>query len=244
MNFGAKPKYEALSYMWGDRTTQKSIFVNGKEFLVGENLWDALRYLRKHVNGQRYWIDAICINQADIPERNRQLRIMPHIYERAHTVLVWLGKKYTAYRGDYFREILLPGALGEKLYCDDYWDRVWIVQEIGKARKIQVCLSEGMVAWDVLIQWIQKSLTHLSVGDSNCKAGPLKLETQLQEKYRHGHALRELLERHQNSVCKDPRDKIYGFVGLAVDARGFPMDYRSLFGKFGRTPCGSQTNMG
>ena len=52
--------------------------------MVGQNLWEALHYLRKRVNGLRYWIDAICINQADIPERNQQLRIMPHIHESAH----------------------------------------------------------------------------------------------------------------------------------------------------------------
>ena len=33
--FAEKPKYEALSYMWGDKSHQRTILVHGKEFLVG-----------------------------------------------------------------------------------------------------------------------------------------------------------------------------------------------------------------
>jgi hypothetical protein len=82
---------------WGNETAKKTIFVDGKKFLVGQNLWDALRFLRKRANGQRYWIDAICINQTDIPERSRQLTFMPEIYARAQMVLVWLGSQYDSY---------------------------------------------------------------------------------------------------------------------------------------------------
>jgi hypothetical protein len=245
VTFGEKPKYEALSYMWGDQTLREQIFVDGKRFFVAQNLWYALHYLRKRVIGRRYWIDAICINQADIPERNRQLRIMPHIYMRAHMVLIWLGKKHTRWEdsGTLSNEAIayswgfsLPLAKAEQLYCDDYWDRVWIVQEIGKARKIRVCISRGEVPWDVFIQELKEYIDKVKevrpdrlVRKNNGKAGPLNLEKQLQEKYRRGHTLRELLENYQTSVCKDPRDKIYGFIGLAVDARGFPMDYQKSF---------------
>ncbi|OCK89500.1 uncharacterized protein K441DRAFT_690019 [Cenococcum geophilum 1.58] len=37
------------------------------------------------------WIDAICINQQDVGERNAQVAIMDRIYERAGYVLAWLG---------------------------------------------------------------------------------------------------------------------------------------------------------
>lgn len=37
------------------------------------------------------WIDAICINQADLEERSAQVRIMPRIYSNADCVIVWLG---------------------------------------------------------------------------------------------------------------------------------------------------------
>lgn len=38
-----------------------------------------------------FWIDAICINQSDLDERSRQVRIMPDIYSRASAVIIWLG---------------------------------------------------------------------------------------------------------------------------------------------------------
>ena len=38
-----------------------------------------------------FWVDAICINQADIDERSAQVKIMKIIYESADTVFAWLG---------------------------------------------------------------------------------------------------------------------------------------------------------
>jgi hypothetical protein len=45
-----------------------------------------------------FWIDAICINQLDVPERNQQLAMMKWIYFRADTVVIWLGRKYSKYQ--------------------------------------------------------------------------------------------------------------------------------------------------
>ncbi|KIW20849.1 hypothetical protein PV08_01427 [Exophiala spinifera] len=244
VTFGQKPRYQALSYMWGDVTIKKKISVEGKELLVGQNLWDALRYLRNCGSSRHYWIDAICINQANIFERNRQLRIMPHIYMRAQTVLVWLGRKYAKYRAEDWQvwmdwrvdgksdmsfsasELVarmeqkqLISTMSLELCSDDYWNRVWIVQEIGMARTIQVCFKECRMTWNTFIH----RLTLSCGGNGN---GPFILERMLRNKHHRGHTLRELLENHQQAVCKDPRDKIYGFVGLAADARMFPMDYR------------------
>ncbi|KAL1618267.1 hypothetical protein SLS56_010631 [Neofusicoccum ribis] len=38
-----------------------------------------------------FWIDAICINQQDLAERSAQVLLMPQIYGRAESVLVWFG---------------------------------------------------------------------------------------------------------------------------------------------------------
>ncbi|EHK97015.1 putative Heterokaryon incompatibility protein 6, OR allele [Glarea lozoyensis 74030] len=38
-----------------------------------------------------FWIDAICINQDDIPERNSQVQRMGDLYTNASFVMVWLG---------------------------------------------------------------------------------------------------------------------------------------------------------
>jgi Heterokaryon incompatibility protein (HET) len=36
-------------------------------------------------------IDAICINQRNIPERNEQVKIIREIYHNAKGVVAWLG---------------------------------------------------------------------------------------------------------------------------------------------------------
>ncbi|KAB8263633.1 heterokaryon incompatibility protein-domain-containing protein [Aspergillus pseudonomiae] len=43
------------------------------------------------IDNQQFWIDAICINQDDIAERNAQVAIMSMIYTKASGVFVWLG---------------------------------------------------------------------------------------------------------------------------------------------------------
>ncbi|KAF5577127.1 heterokaryon incompatibility 6 OR allele [Fusarium pseudocircinatum] len=47
----------------------------------------------KTLTGQPFWIDAICINQDDIQERNSQVAMMSQIYGSAHSVLAWLGEE-------------------------------------------------------------------------------------------------------------------------------------------------------
>lgn len=65
-------KYEALSYTWGNTKNPKWIQCNakGRGLLVTDNRAGALRRLRRPNESRRVWIDAICINQEDIHERN------------------------------------------------------------------------------------------------------------------------------------------------------------------------------
>lgn len=106
-------RYTALSYTWGDQNNPKEISLNGQPFYVGHNLYMALRrcqamschlapgpdtettpYDRPTGDGQGQvvstgmplWIDAICINQADINEREAQVKLMARIYSQADNV--------------------------------------------------------------------------------------------------------------------------------------------------------------
>ena len=38
-----------------------------------------------------FWVDSLCINQEDVPERNQQVALMADIYGKAGTVAIWLG---------------------------------------------------------------------------------------------------------------------------------------------------------
>jgi hypothetical protein len=95
------PEYIALSYVWGNAAITTKILVNEEDFAVTVNLAAALRQLRAFraddstnpVNRLPtfLWVDAICINQNDIPERNSQIRLMRDIYQNSVIVISWLG---------------------------------------------------------------------------------------------------------------------------------------------------------
>ncbi len=89
---GDDPAYEALSYVWGNAERTNSILLNGTGFQITKNLHDALRVLRLPGAHRDLWVDAICINQDDIPERNQQVTCMMSIYKHAQRVVVWLGE--------------------------------------------------------------------------------------------------------------------------------------------------------
>jgi hypothetical protein len=84
-------QYEALSYVWGNPADLKYIELDKQKYPVTQNLHAALRALGTHRTKRVLWVDALCINQADIPERNAQVAQMRYIYEAAQQVAVWLG---------------------------------------------------------------------------------------------------------------------------------------------------------
>lgn len=87
-----KPRYQALSYVWGDWTKPKLIRLGGKNFWVTQNLWLGLRRLRKRWEPRALWIDALCINQADDEEKTHQVSRMARTFEMCVRGLVWLGE--------------------------------------------------------------------------------------------------------------------------------------------------------
>jgi hypothetical protein len=67
--------YEALSYTWGDdsENQKREITLNGCPFAVTANLYAALQVLRKEDRERVIWVDAVCINQNDIEDKERQV---------------------------------------------------------------------------------------------------------------------------------------------------------------------------
>jgi len=93
-NFFNRPVYKALSYVWGSSKETSAITVNGVPFNATTNLASALRHIRNNRLAEILWVDAICINQQRINERNHQVNMMPRIYESAQEVIAWLGESY------------------------------------------------------------------------------------------------------------------------------------------------------
>lgn len=84
------------SYTWGKKAQTEKITIEGMPFYVTPNLASTLRIFRRggrsRLRPRRLWIDAICINQSNDPERNFQVGQMQEIYAGAEAVLVWLGQ--------------------------------------------------------------------------------------------------------------------------------------------------------
>jgi hypothetical protein len=82
------------------RIKRHSIICDGQIIKVTSNLRDALRMLmasiisdKIHSAPRYYWIDALCMNQQDISERNVQVARMADIFTEAQGVIAWLGKE-------------------------------------------------------------------------------------------------------------------------------------------------------
>lgn len=116
----SKPKYEALSYVWGLPDQPHQVVVTqthasssrtahlGERILakfsrsrinatfmlvIGKNLFVALEHLRHKDKARVLWIDAICINQDDPAEKSTEVLRMGDIYRNARRVVVWLGEE-------------------------------------------------------------------------------------------------------------------------------------------------------
>lgn len=50
--------------------------------------------LRTLVTAANWWIDAICINQGNVEEKNQQVALKRQIYEHAQPAVIWLGKAW------------------------------------------------------------------------------------------------------------------------------------------------------
>jgi Heterokaryon incompatibility protein (HET) len=269
--------YSAISYAWGDANNKEVILVDNRPFQITANLASCLKTL--NIIGPakwglpsntplHLWVDAICINQDDIPERNRQVLRMHDIYKGARNVQIWLGPKtaHTELAFNRLREIdraflrlpqgpssamlgqlteisrkLLPGLFLERLDNDleqatheglkdlvnrSWWRRTWILQEVAaQAEPVFLC-GEHRVFRSSFLNYNQL----FGIAAVNSGANGI-IETQsvendsvssavnihrdvLNAKYS---TLLQLLRTHRNKEATDPKDKVYGIIGLSSD---------------------------
>ncbi|KAH7175311.1 heterokaryon incompatibility protein-domain-containing protein [Dactylonectria macrodidyma] len=244
------PPYVAISYTWGDPDDTRSLALEGHDFPVTVNLWQALSRLRSDDSEVIVWVDAICINQMDPNERNHQVQIMTRIYASASSVAIWLGLDYDnshlaidlileltkACQHDIeeCKTIILSShwrfhfeALAD-LFSRDYWDRLWIVQEVCNSQRADVYCGPSKLSlheFTLASRILQHHEDHLGtvfslldltkkrkgVADILCHHGPATFVA--------GHENLGLDLWHALSLtcwhkCQDPRDKIYGILGL------------------------------
>ena len=85
------PPYYAISYTWGDPTSTTNITLNGKPMTVRRNCEYVLQQAFALKASKYFWVDAICIDQESIHEKNHQVAMMGQIYKRATHVFACVG---------------------------------------------------------------------------------------------------------------------------------------------------------
>ncbi|CAG8957591.1 hypothetical protein HYFRA_00010457 [Hymenoscyphus fraxineus] len=172
------PKYEALSYTWGNSQLHSSIQLDNSPFHVTQNLGTALENLRGG-EVRILWIDAICINQKDDKERSDQVSKMRTIYAQASAVVVWLGNhsqhstlafsllhEMDAKLNDKWHMERILGSTKNlnalqglsKVLSREYWWRIWVIQEVHFAPQITIHCGDSSISWAKLIR-IQEQLS-------------------------------------------------------------------------------------
>ena len=67
------------------------IDLNDCTFVMGQNLHSALQHLQYENRIRTLWIDLPCMDQENMFEHSRQVRVMSTIHSQASSVLAWLG---------------------------------------------------------------------------------------------------------------------------------------------------------
>jgi hypothetical protein len=125
-----------------------------------------------------------------------------------------------------------------------YWRRMWIVQEIGLASDITILFDDLSANWKGLHR-LRMLLSSPSLAPAPAFTSRFQL-LRTNEKVQGSQAfsldrhrtsqqsnkLEDLIETCQDSICSDPRDKVYALLGLAVDCQNdeLAVDYsKTLF---------------
>lgn len=173
----------ALSYVWGSPTETRDILVNGHPVKVTTNLHSALSRLKGSFEivdrRLRVWVDAVCVNQADMDERSREVKKMDLIYSEALAVRCWLGtpspkvsnnlplvKSLLSINpldaisdiksddgrilGDR-RDAGQLGGVAIAVMSEPYWERLWIMQEIALAPSLTFWYGEHTLTTEAIV---------------------------------------------------------------------------------------------
>lgn len=87
VNLDHQPQYCALSYVWGPF----QLLCDGVRLPITATCHSALWHLREKLVAFCILVDAVCIDQQSIKEKEQQIPLMGDIYAGASEVYIWLG---------------------------------------------------------------------------------------------------------------------------------------------------------
>ncbi|KAK5170409.1 uncharacterized protein LTR77_004997 [Saxophila tyrrhenica] len=236
--FQHNASFDALSYCWGQPVFTESIECDGVVYPITANLDSALRHIRSEHTTKLLWVDYLCINQTDLKERSQQIRNMGLIFGSARTVVAWLGdaaenteaavvclsrveKRSIEWdRTCEKHKNVVKSGLGEML-GRPWFRRLWIKQEAVAAGKDHLRFVCG--PW----QLSRSALAHAAAGYASSK----RVRRARHYPVMHNndsflpnpfdnmpdfnrHTLASAMHVAAGSECGDPRDRIYGLLGM------------------------------
>ncbi|KAH7093252.1 heterokaryon incompatibility protein-domain-containing protein [Paraphoma chrysanthemicola] len=185
--------YQALSYSWGSDENSKTIACAGKQYLrVRSNLYHALWFIRDPTISKTLWVDAICIDQGNVLERNHQVSQMTAIYTKAEKLIIWLGNENndvavkfiarlatTAQNQNANHGMLIKPRIHRsewqalrKFLNASWFRRMWVVQELVLGLQMEgpmateILLGQHSVLWVELVrccEWTKDNYASLAM---------------------------------------------------------------------------------
>ncbi|KAG4430662.1 hypothetical protein IFR05_013859 [Cadophora sp. M221] len=213
---------------------------------VNPALHIALSHLRHSTEPRILWVDAVCINQEDLKEREEQVTQMRLVYSCARRVLAWLGEEYE--NSDAAMSLLENIDLVDLKKLQDssggdaspkrvdwdalfallrrpWWSRVWIIQEVtvGESEPLVGC-GNHWVSWSQFVK-VDELFEQLEmVGADIVKEmdNPISRLRYIRAGI-HGQLktswknLFLLLRATHECQATDARDKVFALLGLGSD---------------------------
>lgn len=254
-DLGNMPPYIALSYTWNQGRQRRHIECDGLDLEVGDNLWQFLFEFRKRESIRQYqsgqsdtnvfhlWVDAVCIDQSNVQERNDQVAQMRDIYSSAESVIVWLGL-VKAHEELVFLLIKHPELLEvtksqEELIAflnKPYFRRVWVVQEFILAKVLSIWCGEFLLADAADLDDILQEHSEKIQAITRTVAWPLfnyrrQFRYKSPKKVGPSFQLRDLLLSFAALQSSEAYDRIYGFLGIASGSAGDPQPIQPDYSK-------------
>ncbi|KAF7503928.1 hypothetical protein GJ744_003009 [Endocarpon pusillum] len=249
------PSYTALSYEWGEHSPLFEITINGRSLGIRHNLWLFLSVLKeRQMRGElpadlRLWVDALCINQRDLSERNAQVSMMGSIYRQAISVFAWLGWPQgwnPKWVFNFFQEYISRLSMERVEVLEmvlhmctcQYWSRRWILQEIMLAQDVWIFCGESYLSWFSFAHFFNR-LGQWRIGQNIEQHGKLSsVVAQLHRtipstihRYKDGQrnypqrSICQLLLAFRATKCEVVHDQVYSLLSLATDGSTIPVDY-------------------
>ena len=225
--------YSCLSYNWGTPESTETILVNDSVISVRRNLWQFLWQARENGQLGPWWIDAVCINQDDVGERNHAVREMSKIYKLANEVVVWLGqvplnlREYMCFGLSclaqgydttfWWRDNKQANACMEWIGESNYWTRTWILPELFLASSLYLMIGCKKTAFNTVRYGYLKFKRDVTVDDR----AYFVMATWSSKLHQRRVGFRLI----QGSCCLYARDRYYSMTGVIPALRNLRIDY-------------------